>query len=233
MTPTISVIVATYNRSEVLRWAVRSVRAQTFLNWELIVVGDACTDDTATLMGTFDDPRIRFVNLPQNAGEQSGPNNHGLELAHGELIAYLNHDDLWFPDHLATLRTRLEERRADLVYALPISMDAAGLVFCGIINSDLMYDPSHFVPASLWLARRDLIRDMGGWRMSRDTHASNPSQDLLFRAWRQGRTLCCSPLFTALLLPSGGGRCPMSSATTSSSGSCSKRWPIRSFASAC
>jgi GT2 family glycosyltransferase len=59
------------------------VRAQTRSDWELIVVGDACTDDTADVVATFPDPRIRFVNLPENVGEQSGPNNEGVRLGHG------------------------------------------------------------------------------------------------------------------------------------------------------
>lgn len=204
MTPKISVITATYNRSEVLRWAVSCVLAQTFQDWELIVVGDACTDDTAALMAGFEDPRIRFVNLPENFGEQSGPNNHGLGLARGEWIAYLNHDDLWFADHLETLLGRMQAEAADLIYALPIQIDVKGLVFCGLVNAELRYDPSHFVPASLWLMRRKLAEELGGWRASRDTYARNPSQEFLFRAWQRTSKLCCSPRVTALLLASGG-----------------------------
>ena len=90
----VSIITATYNRSEVLKWAIRSVLAQTFCDWELIVVGDACTDDTEQVVASFTDPRIRFVNRSTSFGEQSGPNNDGFFLANGRLIAYLNHDDL-------------------------------------------------------------------------------------------------------------------------------------------
>jgi glycosyltransferase involved in cell wall biosynthesis len=68
--PRISVVTATYNRSNVLRYAIESVRAQGFQDWELIVVGDACTDDTSEVVAAFADPRIRFVNRAENAGEQ-------------------------------------------------------------------------------------------------------------------------------------------------------------------
>jgi glycosyltransferase involved in cell wall biosynthesis len=71
---------------------------QTLADWELIVVGDRCTDDTEVVVRGFPDPRIRFVNLERNFGEQSVPNNEGVRLAQGRFIAYLNHDDLWLPE---------------------------------------------------------------------------------------------------------------------------------------
>ena len=108
--PRVSIIIATYNRSDVLRCAIATIQLQTFRDWELVVVGDAGTDDTAAVMAGFDDPRIRFVNLPESIGEQSGPSNRGFQLANGDLIAYLNHDDLWFPDHLESLVSFLDER---------------------------------------------------------------------------------------------------------------------------
>ena len=101
--PRVSVVTATYNRSHILRHSIASVIAQRLTDWELIVVGDACTDDTADVVASFDDPRIRYHALAANVGEQSGPNNEGVALARGEMIAFLNHDDLWLPDHLALL----------------------------------------------------------------------------------------------------------------------------------
>src|SRR5262245_41215209 len=112
--PAISVVTATFNRSHVLRLAIESVRRQTVSDWELIVVGDACTDDTAAVVAGFGDERIRFVNLARNHGEQSVPNNAGTELANGRYLAYLNHDDLWFSDHLETLRTALDSSGAEM-----------------------------------------------------------------------------------------------------------------------
>jgi glycosyltransferase involved in cell wall biosynthesis len=63
--PAISVVIATYNRSRALAHAIESVLGQTFTDWELIVVGDACTDDTAEIVARYveADPRVRFVNL--------------------------------------------------------------------------------------------------------------------------------------------------------------------------
>jgi glycosyltransferase involved in cell wall biosynthesis len=202
--PRVSIITATYNRSDVLCCAIECVLHQTVDDWEHIIVGDACTDDTAEVVASFADPRIRFVNRKTNYGEQSRPNNEGFALSSGDLIAYLNHDDLWFPDHLETLTKYIEETGADLVHTLPFSIDQNGLSFLGATNSELRYDPSQFLVSSLWLARRELIEELEGWRSALETHAVSPSQDLLTRAWQRGRDIRCSPRVTALFLPSGG-----------------------------
>jgi len=99
----VSVIIATYNWSSVLRYAIRTVLWQTYRNIELLVIGDACTDDSEQVVDSFADPRVRWHNLPENCGNQFGPNNAGLGLARGEYVAYLGHDDVWFPTHLAWL----------------------------------------------------------------------------------------------------------------------------------
>ena len=89
--PLVSVITATYNWSSVLRYAIQSVLRQTCQDFEMIVVGDGCTDDSAEVVASFDDPRLRWHNLPHNTGHQSAPNNAGLELARGRYVAYLGH----------------------------------------------------------------------------------------------------------------------------------------------
>ena len=73
--PLVTVVMATFNRSNIIRYAIESVRRQTCVDWELLVVGDACTDDTAGVVGAFEDPRIRFWNLSRRCGDQSGPTN--------------------------------------------------------------------------------------------------------------------------------------------------------------
>src|ERR1044072_9090302 len=135
--PAISVIIATYNRSRALACAIESVIRQTFTDWELIVVGDACNDDTAEVVAGYmrADARVRFVNLERNCGEQSGPNNVGRTLARAPLIAYLSHDDLWLPHHLKTCSEALAVTRADLVMGT-----AANIFFEG---GKLAFDSLH------------------------------------------------------------------------------------------
>ncbi|PJF27365.1 MAG: hypothetical protein CUN53_04330 [Phototrophicales bacterium] len=63
-----SVLIATFNGSAVLRYAIESVLHQTVTDWELRVTGDGCTDDSAEVVASFNDPRIHWHNLPENSG---------------------------------------------------------------------------------------------------------------------------------------------------------------------
>src|SRR6185369_8999271 len=101
--PAVTVIIPTFNRSRLLRCAMTSVLRQTFRDFELIVSGDACTDDSAEVVASFSGENILWINRPVNCGNQSGPNNDAIALARGDFIAFLGHDDLWLPWHLETL----------------------------------------------------------------------------------------------------------------------------------
>ena len=75
------------------------------------MVGDACADDSEQVVAAFGDPRIRWHNLPENCGNQYGPNNAGIAMARGRHIAYLGHDDIWLPDHLQRHVDTMEKNR--------------------------------------------------------------------------------------------------------------------------
>lgn len=200
--PRVSIITATYNRSNVLRYTVGSVLRSTVTDWEMIVVGDACTDDTEEVVASFRDPRIRFLNLPKNFGDQGGPNNEGLRHARSEYIAYLSHDDLWREMHLEAALDGLDKNAADLVFTLGIAIRPNGNnSFVGAVPG-LSYTPNTGVPASLWVARRGLLEEVGPWKHPRECRTA-PSQDLLLRAWRAGKKMQLVPKVTAILIYSG------------------------------
>jgi glycosyltransferase involved in cell wall biosynthesis len=206
--PRVTVIIATFNRARLLAHAVESVRRQTIDDWELLVVGDACTDESAAVVAAAADPRVQFVNLPENAGEQSAPNNEGLRRARGQYVAFLNHDDLFFPDHLETALAHLERERADFVWspllvALPPGDGGAadGQFRLSGVPFGADYDPRVFVFASSWVCTRALVDGVGPWRAARDLFVS-PSQDWLFRAWRRGARMRVQPHPTVLAVPS-------------------------------
>src|SRR6185436_18016378 len=98
--PFFSIVLATYNRGAFIAPTIESVLGQTFGSFELIVVGDACDDNTGDVVRGFGSERVTWRNLAVNCGSQSAPNNEGLRHARGEWIAYIGHDDIWAPDHL-------------------------------------------------------------------------------------------------------------------------------------
>src|SRR5438045_2228166 len=111
--PLVSIIIPTYNWSSVLRYALQSVLGQTMRAYQLLVIGDGCTDDSADVVAAANDPRIRWHNMPTNSGSQSIPNNTALEMARGTYIAYHGHDDIWHPTHLERLTHALQNTDAD------------------------------------------------------------------------------------------------------------------------
>lgn len=94
----VSIILPTYNRAHLLLKAVDSVLAQSYQNWELLLWNDGSTDETQEVMATISDPRVRCFSEENNG--KSYVLNHCLELARGELIAFLDDDDQWLPRKL-------------------------------------------------------------------------------------------------------------------------------------
>jgi Glycosyl transferase family 2 len=208
--PVVSVVIAAYNRSNVLRYAIQSVIDSTFADWELIVVGDHCTDDTADCVAAFDDSRIRFVNLPINSGDQSGPNNAGVTLARGRYVAFLNQDDLYLPHHLASCVAALDTSDADIVLAPciiahpqtdPDQMAFGRFSIC-CVAGPRGYDPFEFYSASSWMFRRSLMDKLGPWPRPNSVVVTT-SQAWLFRAWRTGAILRGMPRVGVMLIFSG------------------------------
>ena len=97
--PQVSVIVPAFNAEATIVEAVQSVRRQTFVDWELIVVDDGSTDDTEKRLASIDERRVRIVAGPRHGVARA--RNLGIEHARGELITFLDADNLWTADKLA------------------------------------------------------------------------------------------------------------------------------------
>lgn len=94
----VSVVVPSYNAESLIEATIQSVAKQTYPNWELIVVDDCSTDETRDLVRALavHDERIQLITLTTNSNLPAIPRNEGIRRARGELVAFLDHDDLWF-----------------------------------------------------------------------------------------------------------------------------------------
>ncbi len=207
--PLVSVVIATHNRPAVLRQTIKSVVGQILQDWEMLVVGDGCRPDTPAAVAEFGDPRITYIDLPVNFGEQSGPNNLGLAKAKGRYVALLNHDDLWFPDHLSALTGWIEAAGADMAFSRGVVLlprQSAEQDYQGTLQGRGRrgrYDPAMTTAyASTVLVRRSALGHFGPWRPGAECIAES-SQDWLFRAWRSGLVMSSMPHLTVLMPQSG------------------------------
>lgn len=122
--PLVSVVLPTRDRAALLPRAVGSVLAQTYPNWELLVVDDASTDDTPTVLAALDDPRIRV--LSGTGRGASAARNVALDAAAGELVAYLDDDNRMHPDWLRAVVWAFEQQPAtEVVYGAIVIDDLA------------------------------------------------------------------------------------------------------------
>lgn len=174
--PRVSVIVATYNYGRYIGDALRSVEAQTFTNWECIVVDDASTDDTAAVVQGFTarDPRFRYVRLERNAGVSTARNT-GFGHARGTYVQLLDADDLIAPRKLEMQAAWLDAYAdTDIVYSDHVRFtDAVDFNAPGSLTPDERVSgttalrraiKSNFLRLNAVLFRRSLLKDIGGFR---------------------------------------------------------------------
>lgn len=175
--PRITVCLPTYNRARYLVQCLGSILAQTFRDFEVIVSDNCSTDATPEVVGTFNDPRIRYVRNARNIGVF--PNmNQCLDLARGEYVCILHDDDLYAPRflereagmldthptvgfvHCAAYEIDTEGRRSRVAWAYDVDCVRGGK------QEFLRYLGGHNVCCSTVMARRDLYRATGGFDSS-------------------------------------------------------------------
>ncbi|WP_428952592.1 glycosyltransferase family 2 protein [Streptomyces sp. cg35] len=167
--PRVSVVCPTYNRGPAIVPTLESVQAQSVDDWEMIVISDGSDDDTDDVVRTAarHDPRIRFLRANRH-GHPSGPRNLALEHARGEIVAYVDHDDTWFPEHLAVLLTTFD-KGAEAVATGNVTVDRDGARTAASTSLDMCWHPEFQLFAPLFepsrvAHRRGLVERVGGWR---------------------------------------------------------------------
>lgn len=125
-TPLVSVIIPTHNSAHFIRLTLQSVFAQSFADFEVIVVDDASTDNTCDVIRSLDRP-LKLIRRERNSGTADIPRYDGVEAANGAYCAFLDADDLWLPDKLQRQIAFLESHAdVPLVHSYVTVMDEFG-----------------------------------------------------------------------------------------------------------
>ncbi|WP_426112979.1 glycosyltransferase family 2 protein [Massilia sp. PWRC2] len=192
--PLVSVVIPTYNRGYCIAACIASVLAQTLADFEIIVVDDASSDDTAARVAAMSDPRISYVALASNQGGAVARNT-AIGRARGEFVAFLDSDDIWLPDKLAKQIAGLRAAGArcalsytwltcvddDGVETMRIHPDIDGFCFEQILVSNFIGSFSNLV------VRRELLVAAGALDVA---FRSCQDWDLFIRLCRQGSVHC-------------------------------------------
>jgi len=168
--PHVSIIMPVFNRRRFLGSAIDSVSAQEFQSWELIVVDDGSSDDIKSVVARCrDDPRIRCIQQPRLGA--AAARNAGLMQAKGEIITYLDSDNLWYPRYLTDMVAALEANPdADLAYGVLVSevhgLGERCLLFKPFDRDNLL--KANFIDMNVLAHRSKLFAQLGGFDESLD-----------------------------------------------------------------
>jgi glycosyltransferase involved in cell wall biosynthesis/radical SAM superfamily enzyme YgiQ (UPF0313 family)/polysaccharide pyruvyl transferase WcaK-like protein len=169
-TPLVSIIIPTFNRTEMLLDALRSIYAQSYKHFEIIVINDG-GDNVQDLIHTLNQEReILYIQHPENRGLPSARNT-GLKAAKGKYIAYLDDDDIYYPDHLEVLITGLESNQCRLGYtdSVHVYQRWIGDRYVPVgkavrYSQDFDYDKlliSNYIPVNNIMHERELLQETG------------------------------------------------------------------------
>lgn len=167
--PKLSVLLPTHNRPDVLSYAIRSVLWQSWSDFELLIVGDGCGDDTRDVVASFRDRRIRWFDFPKAPLSGYKNRNQALRKARGRYIAYAQDDDILFPDHFAQLVGTIKSSTADWCYSRPFWCTTDGYCLPQTVNLGNPDELHHFlnvennVPSCCVLHTRKALRRVDYW----------------------------------------------------------------------
>ncbi len=177
--PLISIILTTYNRRDLLPYAIQSVLDQTYTNYEIIVVNDF-GEDVWDIIQSFNSEKIKYLCNIKNSGP-SFSRNTAIGVAKGSIICYLDDDDIFLPMHLKTIINTMQSERADIVYTKALYVDEKIENGQRIILNKYLADRDNrysadklmvfnFIPVNTIAHRRSLIQGVGDFNEELESH---------------------------------------------------------------
>lgn len=196
-TPLVSIIMPCYNASQFIHEAIESVRAQTVENWELLICDDSSTDESPSIISLFASRDSRIKCIPPKGKGAADARNSCLDVARGRYIAFLDSDDLWYPNKLEQQLDLMLSEGVHFCYsnydcideygkALPPVFSPRNLTFGALLYSNfigcltVVYDASFFgkVRQPLIRKRNDYALWLSMLGASRDASAQSVPESL-------------------------------------------------------
>lgn len=186
----VSVVIPLYNKEQTVVHTLGTVIAQTYNNFEVIIVDDGSTDNSVQVIrDNFDDKRIRIIH--QENGGVSSARNRGIEESKGELIAFLDADDEWLEDYLETVVTAAcKYKNANIILSGRYTQDYVSKVrHCNVpkryagktVRIDFFENPHVFVHISATVIRDTCLKPQAGWNRFVVGQKSNEDFTFIFR----------------------------------------------------
>lgn len=165
--PSVSIVVITYNRLQLLKETLTTVLSQTYTDFELIIVDNMSTDGTDEFVSAISDARVRYFRNPNN-GVIAVNRNYGIRQARGKYVAFCDDDDLWLPEKLE-LQVSLLEQYVDiaLCYTNAESFSSSKIIANRMVrrvvhqNHFIQLLQGNFIPNSSVLVRRIVLLEIG------------------------------------------------------------------------
>lgn len=201
--PLVSITMPVYNGGKTLAAAIQSIVAQSFTDWELLVIDDASTDDAVAIAKGFNDPRIRVIENVQNEG-LAAKLNQGIDLSKGQFFARMDQDDMAYPERLAKQVAYLQTHpTADLVASRAMVFtsagEALGLLPYHATHAEICARPwsGFYMPHPTWMGRLAWFKQHH-YRIPEVVRGED--QELLLRTYDQSEFACLPEVLLAYRL---------------------------------
>ena len=147
MEPLVSIITPCYNSADFIAATIESVIAQSYHNWELIIIDDKSTDETCSIVEgyTQNHTNIRLIRLAEN-GKVANARNMGMAAANGKYIAFLDSDDIWLKDKLLRQVTYMEAQNLPMTFCAYHRINEAGEIISGKIEVPFSVNYQQLLP---------------------------------------------------------------------------------------
>jgi len=194
--PLVSIIIPTYNSENFIEPTIKSVLVQSYQNFEIIIIDDSSTDNTIRILTRLrkEDNRINYYKIP-HSGRPSIPRNFGINKAKGDLIAFLDSDDLWIKEKLKN-QVEIIKKQPEFIflYSMSITFGKVNLLspkyellplpFRAARSKKDLLKLGNTIPLSSTLIKTDILKEIGGF--DEDPELQIEDYDLWIRLSEKG-----------------------------------------------